>query len=301
MKSLPSKQFGKVLDFIEQHLNENVTVDTIAAIGNYSPFHFLRLFKAYTGETILELINRKRLEKVVALLIRERKLTVGELALRYGFSGNAALSKAFKKRYGVSPSAFRKQSSGRYDKIKVSRNGQIFPELESYLCHIRTIQKWSEMNATISLQEINPFYMVYINHIGVDHLDDAFYKIINWTLQKELADPDTLEVIRFYHDSFKITAPEKVRMEIGVKIKREIEKVSEVFYKKVLPGKCVTGDFEIDPSDFEKAWSAMYVWMNENGFTPTEALPFEIIRNNYNEHPQKKCIVSLHIPVKRKE
>lgn len=289
------------MDFIEQNLNEPLTVEKIAAIGNYSPFHFYRLFKAYTGETVLEWTNRKRLEKIAALLIREKQLTIGELALRYGFSGNAAFCKAFKKRYDVSPSAFRKQSSSRYDKIKISRNGQKIPEFENYICRIETILKWSEMNAKISLQEIIPFHMVYLNHIGIDHLDSAFYKIINWSLQKELTHPDTMEVIRSYHDSFKITAPEKVRMEIGVKVNRKIEKEADVFYKKVTPGKCVTGDFEIDPNDFEKAWTAMYLWMNENGFTPTEMLPFEIIRNNYNEHPQKKCIVSLHIPVKRKE
>ncbi|UUC44064.1 AraC family transcriptional regulator [Flavobacterium cerinum] len=300
MNSSTVKQLGKVLDFIEQNPDENITIEKVAAIGNYSPYHFHRLFKAYTGETILEFSNRKRLEKIAALLIRDKKLTISELVFRYGFSDNAALTKAFKKRYGISPSAFRKLSSSQYDKVKQSKNGQTFEGLESYICRIETLKN-KMMNTKITIQPIEPLHIVAVNHIGVDNLDAAFTTIINWSVENEGIDPQKMEVIRIYHDSFKITAPEKVRMEIGVRINREVKPEAGIFYRLLEPGECITGDFEMDPQDFEKAWSYLYIMMNENGYTPTEALPFEIIRNNYKEHPEKKIIVTLYIPVKRKQ
>lgn len=300
MNSVIIKQLGKVLDFIEQHQDTNITIEKVAAIGNYSPYHFHRLFKAYTGETIVEFTNRKRLEKIAAVLIRDKKRTISELAFRYGFSDNAALTKTFKKRYGISPSAFRKLSSSQYDKVKQSKNGQTFEGFESYICRIETLKNKMGMNTKITIHPIEPLHLVAVNHIGVDNLDDAFHTIINWSVQNELVDLQKMEVIRIYHDSFKITAPEKVRMEIGVRIDRQVKPAPGIFYRLLEPGECITGDFEIDPQDFEKAWSYLYITMNEKGYTPTEALPFEIIRNNYTEHPEKKCIVTLCIPVKRK-
>jgi len=300
MSDLPLKQLGKALDFIEQHLEEPLSVEKIATVANYSPFYFQRLFKAYTGETLLEFYNRKRIEKIAALLIRDTKETIGTLAFQYGFSDNAALTKAFKKRYSVSPTAFRKQRSSRYDKIKNSRNGQVFQGFEAYIWRIENLKNWIKMNAVIAVQEMVAFPMMYTNHIGVDNLDGAFARVIGFALKNKLTTSEKIAAIRIYHDSFKITAPEKVRMEIGVVVDREVQTEPGIFFKKLSPGKCITANFEIDLADLEKAWSSLYIWMNENGYRPAEQLPFEIIRNNYTEHPQQKCILTLCIPVVRK-
>ncbi|THF53324.1 AraC family transcriptional regulator [Flavobacterium supellecticarium] len=297
MADLPLQQLGKALDFIEQHLEEPLSVEKIATVANYSPFHFQRLFKAYTGETLLEFYNRKRIEKIAALLIRDTKETIGTLAFQYGFSDNAALTKAFKKRYSVSPTAFRKQRSSRYDKIKNSRNGQIFQGFEAYIWRIENLKNWMEMNAVITVEEMVAFPMMYTNHIGIENLDTAFTKVIEFALENKLTNPEKLAAIRIYHDSFKITAPEKVRMEIGVVVDRETQTEPGIFFKNLSPGKCITANFEIDLADLEKAWSSLYIWMNENDYRPAEELPFEIIRNNYKEHPQQKCRLTLCIPV----
>ncbi len=301
MSDLPLKQLEKALDFIENHLDEPLSVEKIAAVAHYSSYHFQRLFKAYTGESLLEFYNRKRIEKVAALLLRDTKETMATLAFQYGFSDNAALTKAFKKRYLVSPTEFRKQRSSRYDKIKDSTNGQIFQGFESYIWRIENLKNWIKMNAVITVQEMDSFPMIYHNHIGVKNLDAAFMKVIAVALENGLTNPDKIEVIRMYHDSFKITAPDKVRMEIGVVVDREAQTEPGIFFKNLSPGKCITANFEIDLSDLEKAWSSLYIWMNENGYRPAEQLPFEIIRNNYNDHPEQKCILTLCIPVVRKE
>ena len=58
------------------------------------------------------------------------------------------------------------------------------------------------------------------------------------------------------------------------------------------------GRFEIILDDFEKAWTGLYVWMDENDHERAEGESFEIYHNNFNEHPEKKAIVDFHIPIK---
>lgn len=290
-------QLYKVIDYIDQKIEEDLNLDKVANVGQYSVFHFHRLFKAYTSETLHEYITRKRIEKIASVLIRDRSQKIAELSVSFGFSSNATLTKTFKKIYNISPSEFRRLSSSQYDKIIKSKNGQKFEKIEQYICHVNHLKNWLVMHANVTVKEISPFKIVYTNHIGVNGLENAFQKIIDWALKKKLVNENEVTVVRIYHDSFKITSPDKVRMEIGIPVKEAVTNETGMQYKEIQPKKCITGHFEIDLSEFEKAWSSMFIWMNEHGYKPAEEKPFEIIRNNYQEHPQKKCIVDLYIPV----
>lgn len=301
MNDFHLEQLNKVLNYIDQNLDGDLTLHKISEIGNYSSFHFHRIFRAYTTETLNEYITRKRIEAIASILIRDKSRKISELTYSLGFSSNASLTKNFKKIYGISPSKFRQLSSSPYDKIIKSKIGQKFEKFEEYICHINELKKWINMNANVISKEIEPIKIVYVNHIGIQDLDNAFYKIINWVTKKNLVNEKELEVVRVYNDSFKITSPDKVRMEIGILLKQAVKPEFDIQYKEIKPGLCLVGSFEINLQELEKAWSSMYIWMNTNGYKPRENKPFEIIKNNFNEHPQKKCIIDLHIPVKKQE
>lgn len=297
MNDFHLNQLNKVIDYIDQNLGGDLTLNKIASIGNYSIFHFHRLFRAYTTETLNEYITRKRIEKIASILIRNKSVKIYELSYSYGFSSNSSLTKTFKKLYGISPTKFKQLSSTQYDKIIKSKNGQNFEKFEEYICHINNLKNWVNMNANVIAKEIEPIKMVYVNHIGIQGLDSAFFKIIDWTTTQKLVDEESLQIIRVYNDSFKITSPEKVRMEVGIPVKETVKPELDIQYKEIEPKLCLVGSFEINLHEFEKSWSSMFIWMNENEYKPRELKPFEIIKNNFNEHPQKKCIVDLYIPV----
>lgn len=297
MKDFHLNQLNKVLDYIDQNLDSDLTLNKIASVGNYSVFHFHRLFRAYTTETLNEYVTRKRIEKIASILIRNKSAKMSDLSYSFGFSSNSSLTKTFKKIYEISPTKFKQLSSTQYDKIIKSKNGQKFEKFEEYICHINNLKNWINMKANVIAKEIEPIKMVYVNHIGVQGLDSAFYKIIDWSAKKKLVEEESLEIVRVYNDSFKITSPDKVRMEIGIPVKETVSTELDIQYKEIEPKLCLVGSFEIDLHEFEKSWSSMFIWMNENGYKPREMKPFEIIKNNFNEHPQKKCIVDLYIPV----
>ncbi|MCU0465383.1 MAG: AraC family transcriptional regulator [Anaerolineae bacterium] len=92
--------------YICQNLHQPLDREMLAEMAGFSIPHFHRVFTACTGESAISYVRRMR------LISAGRKLRMGavdimEVALAAGYESHAAFSKAFKKQFGVSPSAFR--------------------------------------------------------------------------------------------------------------------------------------------------------------------------------------------------
>ena len=293
------KRVNRILAFIDENIDNELSLEVISSIGFYSPFHLHRLFKAITNETLNAYITRKRIEKTAAILIHRREITITEISMQYGFNSNSSFTRTFKRFYGVSPLQFRKLSLSNNSKIRKieSKNGQKHLVFEDYICNINHLKDWIKMNANINIKVMPKLDLAYVTHIGVNGLDSAFERLIRWARPKGLLDQSEFKLARIYHDSFKITEPAKVRMSVCIIIAAPIAVDGEIGLTTIENGKFIVGRFEIEPKDFEKSWSGLFSWMNENGFTKRDCNPFEIFHNNFNEHPEKKCIVDLYIPI----
>jgi len=96
------------VDFMEQNLNAPVSIPEIASAGAYSTFHFLRLFKALTGETPGSYLRRRRLAEAARELVCSRRRII-EIAVEYQFGSQEAFTRAFRECFGVTPLAFRRR------------------------------------------------------------------------------------------------------------------------------------------------------------------------------------------------
>ena len=96
------------LDFIEAHLEEEVTIETMADMAALSPFYFQRLFKRLVHKPVQEYIKLRRLAKAAgALQATSRRIL--DVALDHGFSSHANFTRAFKETYGITPEEYRKK------------------------------------------------------------------------------------------------------------------------------------------------------------------------------------------------
>lgn len=101
------RRVHQALAYIDTHLDESIDIERLAKQANFSPFHFHRLFSALVGETMGSYLTRRRVETAAARLASQPRLSILEVALAVGFSSNEAFSRAFRKRFGRSPSAWR--------------------------------------------------------------------------------------------------------------------------------------------------------------------------------------------------
>lgn len=101
------ERFTPVFQHIEEHYQEDLTVELLSGIAGLSRFHFSRLFKELTGRTVTDYINTLRINKSEYLL-RNSQMNISEIALSTGFKDIYYFSRSFKKYKNLSPSELRK-------------------------------------------------------------------------------------------------------------------------------------------------------------------------------------------------
>ncbi|MFH2113593.1 MAG: AraC family transcriptional regulator, partial [Spirochaetota bacterium] len=110
-------RMNKAVDFAYANCCRDFDIAEMADAACFSRYHFHRLFYAMTGETPGEFVKRLRLARAAGLLRNRPDLDITGVALNSGFSGSSVFSRAFKDRFGVSPSAFRSASNARLEEI----------------------------------------------------------------------------------------------------------------------------------------------------------------------------------------
>lgn len=98
---------SQVIDFITQHLFEDLSVSDVAASINLSPSHLSRLFKMRTGFSPHEFITLRRIDAAKELLLTT-KLSVKQIAFRVGYHSEANFITSFSGKTGLTPAAFRR-------------------------------------------------------------------------------------------------------------------------------------------------------------------------------------------------
>jgi AraC family transcriptional regulator len=104
---LSNSQRSLVTGFIETHIANDIGLDELASLCGLSRFHFCRAFKATFGETPIQHVTLRRIEKARQMLA-ETRLPVAMIATACGFSGASQFSRAFRSVVGTTPLAFRR-------------------------------------------------------------------------------------------------------------------------------------------------------------------------------------------------
>ena len=105
-KGLTKRQIQQVLEFIRAHLDENLSLETLAQEVGFSSYHFARLFRQATGASLHQMVLRQRIERAQRLL-RDTELPLAQVANECGFAHQSHLTQVFKQQLGCTPGAYR--------------------------------------------------------------------------------------------------------------------------------------------------------------------------------------------------
>ena len=101
------KVVQRMIDWIEEHTEQSRLLDALSSEMGYSPWYCSVLFHDVTGMTIKSYASGRRLARA-AEEIRDTKERILDIAVRYGYSSQEALSRQFKEQYGCTPAAYRR-------------------------------------------------------------------------------------------------------------------------------------------------------------------------------------------------
>lgn len=121
-------RFFNSIEFVEQHLFDDVSVHDIAAASHYSTYHFSRVFKALVGDTPKEYLRKRRLT-VAARQLLSGPISILDLALNCQFESQEAFTRAFKSLFNISPAQYRKVN----DPFRLLYKDQFSPHMLNYL------------------------------------------------------------------------------------------------------------------------------------------------------------------------
>jgi len=97
----------RVIDYMEAHLEGDLSVERLSEISGLSKYHFHRVFSAHTGTTVAKLARELRLKRATWQLAFSKEKKVIEIALGAGFSNPETFCRAFRSLHEQSPSEFR--------------------------------------------------------------------------------------------------------------------------------------------------------------------------------------------------
>jgi AraC family transcriptional regulator len=163
MRSCPGARFKRiqpVLAYAAAHLGEDVSLTVLAERSGLSTFHLQRIFAATIGESPKQITLRPRLERAAAMLLTSDR-TVLDIALDCGFQSHEVFSRAFRRRFAMSPKIYRARGFVTATGVADAQNhaaliSQVGPCIGLY--HIREDERSeaNDMAQTIARKELQP-------------------------------------------------------------------------------------------------------------------------------------------------
>lgn len=100
-------QIQETVDYIENHLSEDINIESLANLAALSPFYYQRLFTRLVKKPVIEYVKLRRMAKATEFLLQRDKRIL-DIALDLGFTSHEHFTRTFKETFGITPNEYRK-------------------------------------------------------------------------------------------------------------------------------------------------------------------------------------------------
>lgn len=260
----------QVLTYIDQHLEKPITVKTLAEVAHFSPFHFHRLFSAWMGETIGDYLRRRRVEVAAMRLVAQPRISILNVALSVGFGSAEAFARAFKSRFGHSPTAWRgmKQPSSANSNPDQQNSKHDQAARASFVDHdgVRPHSN-QETIMKVAIIDRHPATVAYLRHLGpygepISRFWQETY--VPWAVMNKLgADHPRYGIA---HDDPSITAPAQCKYDACAEVPPDFLPTGGALKTTIPGGKYAVHKFRGTVAQAEKTWMALLRnWLPSSG------------------------------------
>lgn len=274
-------------------------METLANIACFSPFHFHRIFRGLTGETVADLTRRIRLEYAYYMLMQQ-KLDVTEATFEIGYENVESFSRAFKKHFGFNPS-----------KATIGKVMADFKTHASYAVRLNFSPLKLDLQPIIGetamkvrIEEIKEHPIAYIRHIGPYHeVGDTYRQLFAWAVSKGLVQPKTA-VYGFSWDDPTVVPANQLRFDAAISLPNNTkvngEKPVEIlkFPAGLWAISRLQGSYQKISGAFQEL---MGTWVPTSGYLPDDKRPcLEIYLNDPDNTSESELLTDICIPIQKK-
>lgn len=193
-----AKRFDKVFDYIDRHLDDDLSVEALSDVAHFSKYHFHRQFSAYTGVSVYKYVQLMRLLQASKKLAFQHSNRIQDISLEAGFDSPEAFTRAFKRTFGLTPMAFRRKPQWR----AWSANFVHFERLGNSIMDVKIV----------NFPETKVAALEHVGHAG--HLNQSVRKFIAWRQQTGLSPVQSSKTYGIPYGNPDTTPPHEFRFDI---------------------------------------------------------------------------------------
>lgn len=281
---------NRALEYIKANLNKPLTLEEISRVALLSKFHFHRIFKMVTSESLAQFIQRLRIEKAANLINVDTAISLTDIAMNCGFSSSAYFSRIFKEHFGISASAFRQLSFQDKQHFIQSCTKGLIPLKKIFRC---------QEELTVCIETIPGINVAYIRKYYLDLQEEPaiihrmFHYITAWGNKKGLMARDT-RVMGIIHDNPYITPFSKYQYDACISVPQNVSGEGIVGVKSVQAGKYAV--LKVRNANKEILESSIYTfvafWLPKSGFRVADRQILEVYygHQSLDEYTMDFCV-----------
>jgi AraC family transcriptional regulator len=281
----------RVLEHIDQHLDDDLSVDVLAGVAAFSRFHFQRQFSALFGVSVARYVQLQRLRRASQRLAYQEREPVLQIALDSGYEGPEAFARAFRQHFAQSPSEFRRN-----------------PQWDSWHAIFAPLNQARRDHMSPTYQESDvrivdfPATPIAVMEYRGDHrqMGDAIRRFVAWRRANEMPPARHATFNRFYVDPDEVPA-EDYRVDLCVALGgRDLKPNDEGITQSEIPaGECAVIRQTGTPDDLSASISYIFgEWLPESGRELRDCPVFVQRVRFFPEVPEHESISDIYLPLK---
>lgn len=270
------ERMHRVLAHLESRLDENLSLEELAGLAHFSPYHFHRIFRGMVGEPLGAYMRRLRLERAAGRLRLTRE-GILDIALEAGFETHESFTRAFKAMFGASPSTYRRAASSRLPQPATPQGVEVMD---------------------VKIVTIPEKRVASVRHIGpYAECGKAWAALCAWAGPKGLiAGPG--EFLGICYDDPEVTPPDRIRYDASLVVPDGIEPGGEVFIQTVGGGDYAQALVQGPYSGLAAAYAAICGrWAPENNREIAHKPSIEVYLNDPETTPVAELRTLIHAPL----
>lgn len=277
-------RMNKVCDYIDWHLDEDLSLDHLSKVANFSKYHFHRQFAVYTGVNLSRYIQLLRFKRASYQLVFNQDRPIIEIALDANFENPESFSRAFKSTFAQTPSQFRKDP-----------NWQDWNQKYSHPARER------KHSMEVQIVELADIKVAVFEHLGSpDLLNESIGQFIEWRKSSGLSPVDSSQTYGIPNGDPKTLDPKDFRFDICGTVSEDVPENPQGVITKSIPG----GRFAVvrhlgSRDEMDATIYQMYgEWVPESGEDLRDFPCFFHYINLFPEVAEHELITDIYLPLK---
>ncbi len=280
----------RVLQHIDQHLDDDLSLEVLSGVAAFSKYHFHRQFTATFGLSVHRYVQLARMKRASYRLAYRDDESVTDIAMDAGYDAPDAFARAFRQRFGQSPSSFRKS-----------------PDWEPWLAALGPLDnaRSKRMHKTftpddVTIRDVAPTPVAIMEHRGDPAtLGDTIQRFIAWRKTAGLP-PRTSPTFNVWRSERRPASPADYSVDLCVGTDRPIEADDEPMKAGVIPGgRCAVLRVVGDTDNLEPAALYLYRdWLPASGEEPRDFPIYCQRLAFFPEVPEHETVAELFLPLK---